>query len=293
MRRAWVLNLGADEELARPGAVTRSAAVQARIAALGERLVGLVPPEDAIVDAETAEGAAEGSVGRAWCPTPDARRAWQRAGVIAPAPPPFEVLRAANHRRFSATLGQRLPGAGYADDEATVRRLLTSDRPRWLLKRPFGYRGTGRRAVTPTLEDTGDTAWLRASLRAGEGLQVEPWVEITADYGLHGHLTREGRLTEGEITRQLCDPRGAWIASERAIGDLAHGEDAALRDEVRLAASALTRAGYHGPFGVDAFRWRDEAGRSRFCARCEINARYSMGWAIGMGDRRPDLDGDE
>jgi hypothetical protein len=25
-------------------------------------------------------------------------------------------------------------------------------------------------------------------------------------------------------------------------------------------------------------------------ARCEINARYSMGWAIGMGEMRPDLD---
>ena len=36
----------------------------------------------------------------------------------------------------------------------------------------------------------------------------------------------------------------------------------------------------------------DEArsGALAFNARCEINARYSMGWAIGMGGIRPDLE---
>jgi hypothetical protein len=55
-------------------------------------------------------------------------------------------------------------------------------------------------------------------------------------------------------------------------------------------AQALLEAGYFGPFGIDAFRWVDRAGVERFNPRCEINARYSMGWAVGMGSRRPDLD---
>jgi hypothetical protein len=47
--------------------------------------------------------------------------------------------------------------------------------------------------------------------------------------------------------------------------------------------------GYFGPFGIDGFRWR-WAGRTGLRPRCEINARYTIGWAIGMGDRRPDFD---
>ena len=51
----------------------------------------------------------------------------------------------------------------------------------------------------------------------------------------------------------------------------------------------LREAGYFGPFGVDAFAWEDELGARRFQPRCEVNARYSMGWAAGMGALRPDL----
>ena len=47
--------------------------------------------------------------------------------------------------------------------------------------------------------------------------------------------------------------------------------------------------GYFGPFGIDGFRYRDTDGHLRFNPRSEINARYSMGWAVGMRDKRPDL----
>ena len=40
---------------------------------------------------------------------------------------------------------------------------------------------------------------------------------------------------------------------------------------------ALRGAGYHGPFAIDAFAYRDGAAR-RFHPVCEINARYSFGW---------------
>jgi hypothetical protein len=55
-------------------------------------------------------------------------------------------------------------------------------------------------------------------------------------------------------------------------------------------AEALIRAGYFGPFGIDGYRWKDEHGTLRFNPRTDINARYSMGWAVGMGSRRPDLE---
>jgi hypothetical protein len=47
-------------------------------------------------------------------------------------------------------------------------------------------------------------------------------------------------------------------------------------------AVALFMAGYHGPFGIDAFAWQDAQGTRRFQPLSEINARFSMGFGFGM-----------
>src|SRR5207244_9791048 len=102
------------------------------------------------------------------------------------------------------------------------------------------------------------------SLRSGEGLQVEPFVERSGDFALHGYLRRSGEVVLGEPTRQECDATGAWLASARALpGDLDASEQTALFAETRRAAAALHDTGYFGPFGVDAFRWRDRGGEVR------------------------------
>ena len=62
-----------------------------------------------------------------------------------------------------------------------------------------------------------------------------------------------------------------------------------LKRAARCAAEALLEAGYFGPFGIDAYRWRAGAA-AHFNARSEINARYSMGWATGMEHCRVDLE---
>ena len=45
-------------------------------------------------------------------------------------------------------------------------------------------------------------------------------------------------------------------------------------------AEALRSVGYFGPFGVDAYRWT-----GGFVACCDVNARYTMGWSVGMSSR--------
>lgn len=52
---------------------------------------------------------------------------------------------------------------------------------------------------------------------------------------------------------------------------------AALREAAMRAGDALHLAGYHGPFGIDAFVWRDAAGGEHLHPMCEINARLSFG----------------
>src|SRR4051812_13097270 len=112
--RAWVLNLDAEEELARPAGYSPSRAVLARCLALSESLRPLLGPGDLVI-AQNAPPSLQGGnyVGRAWCPTPRALQTLSRAGVRPPPAPGVEVLRKVNHRAFCAALGQGLPGARY------------------------------------------------------------------------------------------------------------------------------------------------------------------------------------
>jgi hypothetical protein len=46
-------------------------------------------------------------------------------------------------------------------------------------------------------------------------------------------------------------------------------------------SESLHAAGYFGPFGIDAYRYR--SGREHgFCSLSEINARFSMGFVVGF-----------
>lgn len=276
---AWVLNLDAEDELALGGrAHTPSPAMVERIRSLLPRLSSLVGGDPVLFPAPLERGQREGpTIAHAWCPTRFALEVMHDAGIT-PAPhPPMDVLCRVNHRRFNASLGQTLPGALYRDH---VDALPPGE---WLLKRPYGYAGRGRRKVTGDALSSADRAFIAAST---DGLQIEPWVERTLDCAIHGWLNADGTYDLGHPTLQRIDARGAWQSTERTHV-LAHNEVAALHNEAHRSARALHAAGYFGPFNLDAFRWRDTDGVERFQPRSEINARFSMGWAIGMGDYRP------
>jgi hypothetical protein len=287
--RAFFLNFDAEAELADPSARTPPRAVAARSRALAEKVRGLLAPGDVLIDEATRlpRGA---FAGRAWCPTPRALAAIARAGAIVPAAPPLAVLARVNDRRFCAELGLTLPGARWVTTWEETREALAAPSPTglWLLRRPFGFAGRGRLRLAPARVGAAEERWIQASLGRG-GLLAEPWVDRAGDFGLHGHVAQDGAVVLGAPTAQRCDDRGAWIASDRAgPGDLSAAEERALFEAAEEAAAALARAGYFGPFGVDAFRYRGARGALAFDPRCEINARYSMGWAVGMGAVRPD-----
>jgi hypothetical protein len=292
LKRAWFLNFDADAELADPSARTPSRAGAARARALVDHVRGLLGPGDVVLpDGLDAAPRADGCAGRAWCPTPRALAAFARAGALPPPAPPVAVLRRVNHRGFSSVLGRALPRARWIEDRAALDAALAEPSPTglWLLRRPFGFAGRGRLRLDPARRDAVTERWIEATLAAGEGLEAAPWVERAGDFALHGHLAADGALALGAPTAQRCDDTGAWLASVVAqASDLSPAERGALHRAAEEAAAALRAAGYFGPFGVDAFRYRDGAGALGFEPRCEINARYSMGWAVGMGDRRPD-----
>lgn len=292
-RSAWLLNLGAEIELENPRR-TIGADTRARLPNLVEKLGALVPPGDVILFGEENEtGLAEGCVGRAWLPTPRALMALARAGALRLPVPDFEVLRQVNDRRFSLGLGATLPGQRVVTTIEEVVEALAQPSPRgnWLLRRPHGFAGKGRRRVRPDEVMTDARTWIESSLRYSGALVVEPWVERLADFGLHGHVSAKGVVVLGEPTLQTMTEDGAWVETRRVRkNELGRDEAYSLATTAKAVGDALTRAGYFGPFGIDAFRWRDELGKTHWNPRCEINARYSMGWAIGMGNVRPDLE---
>lgn len=292
VRRAWFLNLDAEQELARPGARTSSRTMIERCRTLAASLVGLVPDGDLAWTPGVPAPACEGAAGVAWCPTPGALAALRSAGATLPEAPSWAVLRAANHRSFSSGIAQTLPGAAYVRTEAELDAALRegSLTGEWLVKRPLSYRGNGRLRMRGAVDEP-TRRWLGVALAEGEGLQVEPAVERLDDHGLHAYLARDGVVTWGELTCQRVDAHGQWFATER-IGDAAldASERAALWEVRTHVAEGLRAMGYWGPFGLDAFRWRDPSGAVRYNPLCEVNARYSMGWAVGMAGRRADLD---
>ncbi|HEX7602882.1 MAG TPA: hypothetical protein VF316_14800 [Polyangiaceae bacterium] len=278
MSFAWLLNLDAEEELERPGAHTSSARVLERIDGLRDPLAPLLRDDLVVTEGVRADGLR----GRAWCPTPSALARLGRAGASLSPAPSLDVLRRVNHRRFSFELGDNLPGARWVESLEDVRVASGT----WLLKLPFGFAGRGRVVLTGPMTAEIEARVARA-LEGGEGAQLEPLALRREDFAMHGFLDAAGRLTAGSLTRQRIDARGAWQGTTREVDAPV---EASLREELDRSAEALRVAGYFGPFGIDAFTWEDQDGAVHLHRRSEINARYSMGWAIGMGDARPDLE---
>jgi hypothetical protein len=302
-RYAWVLNLDADLELAAIAAghtyaPKRSVLEAMRVfvpiltASLLEPHRDLVIDADSLEDADAARNAARRLVGRAFCPTPRALRILERAGAAPEAHPTIAALGRANSRAFATSLGTTLPGASFVTTLEEARAKLATTPPpslaaAWRIKRNFGMTGRGQRIVAAA-PLAPDLAFINAGLVEG-GVQIEPDVTIVDEYGIHGLLDSSGSVRLGAVVVQRCDARGAWLSTERLASDrLSSGDPSSvLADEAARVAAALHAAGYFGPFGVDAFTYRDRD-RDRENAihlqpRSEINARYSMGFGVGMG----------
>ncbi len=287
MTRAWLLNLDAEDEVDPARRQSDPLAALARRPELVEQLRELIPAGDVVIDRERP-AALVGLHVLAWCPTPAARALVTKRGGRLEGPG-IDVLRRTLSRGLSASLGLSLEASSFVDDpDAAVTKILgASPTGAWLARRAYGFAGRGRRVIGSTPNDL-DRAFVVRAAREG-GVLLEPLVERTADFGLHGHIDERG-LAMGEPTTTHVDAAGVWRTTARASSDeLSRGERTALRTELERAARALLDAGHRGPFGIDAYRYR-LGGEVRFNPRCEVNARYSMGWALGMGDRRPDLD---
>ena len=278
---AWVLNLDADFELAKRGPWEPSDALKEVLLRVSKGAERLLAPGDILVEEGTQ--VPPGTTGRAWCPTPSAVAKLEAAGALPEEAPAVDVLRAVNDRSFSASMGQTLAGAAFVVDLPALRKVLRQRKVPWILKRAFGAAGRGQRRVGPGALTDSDVAWVEASLREG-GLQVEPRVDIDCEFAVHGYLHSDGAVEIHEPLVQECDEGGAWeLTRPPRDGELSPSEAAQLDQSAFLVAGSLAKAGYFGPFGVDAYRWVTGAGERVLNPRGEVNARYTMGWGLKLG----------
>lgn len=213
-----------------------------------------------------------------------------------PAPPPA-VVAAVHHRSFclavARELDQALPGARMLSSPEELDRHLTTIQGSWVLKAPLSAAGRSRYIHSPG-ENLSDPAVRRRveNLFARHGsLLFEPWMDRTDDFGCVAVLTPSGLRLAG-FHRLLVDRRGQFAgieltaAFEGGFPGLSASEGRQMEEALDAAAGALRRAGYSGPFGLDAWRYRSPEGGTAFNPLGEINARLTFGFvARSLADR--------
>ena len=281
--KVWVLNLDAEIELSRSGPYQAPERVSSALAFWGERARSLLAADDQLLETWLASDLRPTAVlGACWSPTPCALRRLAKAGVPLPPAPSVAVLRSVCHRRFYLGLGGGAPGAAYFEHpDALESALRARGTAPWLFKRPYGFAGRGQRCIVEPLS-ADDRRWLADGLRLG-GLLGEPWLAIERELCLHGLLDPDGTLRLGRPCQQHTDRFRAWTGSSLVpSGELSDEWRRALMNSAERAAEALQRAGYFGPFGIDAYLWRTPGGTLELNPLGELNARYTMGFSVGM-----------
>jgi hypothetical protein len=239
--------------------------------------------------------------GLAWCETREAaaHRGGARASgahlrnaplheLLWKLPPPApSVVAAVHHRSFhlqvAEELGCALPGARLVMSLAELDRVLRSAPRSWVVKAPLSAAGRDRFIAreAPALSDPKARRTVERLFERQGALLFEPWMERMEDFGVSALLT-ESELRIVGVHRQRIDAKGQFLGL-----DLEAGLDAGDRDRLvqttESVATALRRAGYVGPFGIDAWKYRREDGSVLLNPLGEINARMTFGlvaWAL-------------
>jgi hypothetical protein len=186
------------------------------------------------------------------------------------------------------SIGRALPGARLIASTSALLEHLARDGgsagagERWVLKAP--YSAAGRLRILGRGRDP-EPAVLRravALLDLFGSLLFEPWMDVIEEIGCAAELSAAGAVSILGFHRVETAPSGAFrritVPPGRPGAAWPAGADPeALERAVEAAAAALRKAGYSGPFGIDAWHYRDHAGRPRFHPLGEMNARMTFG----------------
>ncbi|HTG35084.1 MAG TPA: hypothetical protein VLB76_19380 [Thermoanaerobaculia bacterium] len=236
----------------------------------------------------------------AWCETPEAIA--HRGGPRLPTPiswdtplrdllwqlptPPPAVVAAVHHRAFclqvAEEIGYTLPGARMVESLAELDRVLRTAPIAWIVKAPLSASGRSRYIERngPGLTDLKSRRTVERLFEHHGPLLFEPWMDRTEDFGVSALLGPDELRIVG-IHGQRVDRKGQFAGID-LHPDISEQDRDQLLKTVEAVAAALRRAGYVGPFGIDAWRYRREDGSIALNPLGEINARMTFGlveWA--------------
>jgi hypothetical protein len=244
----------------------------------------LPPAGDVLAWCETSEaaahrGGARAEIGFSW-DEPLHEIVWKL-----PTPPPA-VAAAVHHRAFclgvAEDLGCALPGARMVDSMAALDRVLPTAPPAWIVKAPLSASGRSRYIERhgPALIDPKSRRTIERLFELHGPLLFEPWMDRTEDFGVSALLGGSELRIVG-IHHQKVDRKGQFVGID-LHPDLSAEDRHQLLNTTEAVAAALRSAGYVGPFGIDAWRYRRPDGAVVLNPLGEINARMTFGlvaWA--------------
>jgi len=164
-----------------------------------------------------------------------------------------------------------------------------------VIKSPYSSSGRGMLRVTSSVLSTKDKNSVLQILSSQGVVIIEPWVERVADFSYQMKVLPDGQIVCVGDTRFLADNRGQYIASfiekktaflkpdlisflyDKKRGDFFKN----LREMALCVARELTQEGFVGPFGIDAFVYKNPQSldeqdfKIKFLS--EINPRFTMG----------------
>jgi hypothetical protein len=243
----------------------------------------------------------------AWCETPSAlehRGGPRRPTAIdwdaplhdlvwrLPTPPPAVVARV-HHRAFCLQIAQEigcaLPGARMVESLPELDRILRTAPPAWVVKAPLSASGRSRfigKSVErngPALRDPKARRTVERLFERYGALLFEPWMERTADFGVSALLGPDDLKIVG-VHGQRIDRKGQFAGIDLQP-DLSAQDRDRLLETTQAVAENLRNAGYVGPFGIDAWIYRTEAGTT-LNPLGEINARMTFGLVAWTAEGR-------
>lgn len=191
------------------------------------------------------------------------------------------------HLGTARELDLALPGArmleGPDDLEAHLRAGGADASPtgRCVLKAPWSAAGRSRWIGSADDLDEPKNPKARRTVenlfRRHGSLLFEPWMDRTDDFGATALVGPDGTLRIVGVHRQHVDPDGRFVGLDLTAEGLTTSERSVLESTARDVGRFLSREGYTGPFGLDAYRHRDREGRMRLHPLGEINARMTVG----------------
>ena len=204
---------------------------------------------------------------------------------------PSDASMRANHRSFCFSIAEELncvlPGARFVSSVEELYQHLraggaaAAPGAKWVLKSPLSAASRDRVVWRGLDLDEPSKRRTERLLSVHGSLLFEPWMDRTLDLGSLGEVTdSEIRLLGGH--RLVFSESGALSAIEipppGGESLWMRAEERALLNKTTLqVGEKLRAAGILGPFGIDAWFYRDLAGVERLHPLGEINARLTLG----------------